>query len=97
MARDLSSVPTEALQAEYDAGLAKIREIREAQAPLHEELCRRSNADALLRNAVINGTLAAFRTAGVPEERIQKAIEWVEAHKTEKKARRARAAAEVLS
>ena len=81
---DFKGVPTDKLQAEYDAGIDLIRAQRAKLEPLKQELSRRSNARVLVLNQVMAGHAAALRAAGVPEEAVAEA----EAHFAAEKKRK---------
>lgn len=75
MARDLKTVSTEALRAEYEPQLAKLRELRaKAQQlaaeiePLKLELAAREHTQTLILNAVMAGQQGLLRATGVSEE-----------------------------
>lgn len=77
MSRDLTAVGTAELQAEYDATLAKIRDLRASLNPLNIELSKRSNTAAFLRNSIMSGQKASLQAAGVSKEAIAEAERWV--------------------
>lgn len=88
MPRDLNTVSTEALQAEYDAGVEQIRDLRERLDPLNAELTKRCNARAFVLNAVMAGQGAALVAAGVPAADVEAAGKFVAAERARKLAAR---------
>lgn len=91
----LKEVPTDKLQAQYDAGIESIREIQERLAPLHQELSDRSNTRTFVFNQVIAGQAEALRALGVAPELIAEAQTHFEAEKTRKAQLRASSTVEV--
>lgn len=67
MARDLKTVSTEALRAEYEAKLAEIKSLKDATEPLRAELTDRDNKATLILNAVMAGQHGLLRATGTPE------------------------------
>jgi hypothetical protein len=89
MSRDLITVATAELQAEYDAGVAKIRATRASLEPLHAELSKRSNAKVFVFNTVAAGQKTALLAVGVSPQAIaeaEKAIADAKAHKASRRA-----------
>lgn len=77
MARDLKTVPTEDLRAEYEPQLAKLQKLREEMKafaaeiePLKTELAERENKATLILNAVMAGQQGLLRATGVSDETI---------------------------
>lgn len=83
MARDLKTVPTEELRAEYEPQTAKLRDLRKQMKaleadiePLKAELVERDNKITLIRNAVMSGQQGLLRAMGVSEEAIKATEAW---------------------
>lgn len=102
MARDLTTVPTEELRAEYAPQLAKLRKLRDDAKALHAEieplkleLAEREHKATLILNAVMAGQQQLLAVAGVSKETIAAAEAQFAEIKAEKMARNAaRVAAE---
>lgn len=88
MSRDLKTVATAELQAEYDAALEKIRDLRASIEPLNAELSLRANARAVVLNAVMAGTGRSLVAAGVAKATIDEAERYVAELRAAKRARR---------
>ncbi len=73
MARDLKTVPTEALRSEYQSKLAELQAAKEALEPLRIELTDRDNKATLILNAVMADQQGLLRATGVSEETIKAA------------------------
>lgn len=89
MSRDITTVATAELQAEYDAGVAQIRQIRAKLEPVHAELSKRSNAEVFIYNTVAAGNKMALLANGVSPQAIAKAEKAIADAKAAKAARRA--------
>jgi hypothetical protein len=86
-------VPTDKLQAEYDAGIKTINELTERHEALNAELSRRSNARTFILNQVIAGESAQLLANGIDPAVIADAEAYVASEKARKAQLRAERAA----
>ncbi len=96
MIRDLKSVSTDDLRAEYQPQFDKLKALKaEVKAlelsitPLRDELVDRDNKSTLVLNAVMAGQQALLRATGLSEEVISEAESVFKAMKSTKEAARA--------
>ncbi len=95
MKRELKSVSTEELRAEYMPQFDKLKSLKAAVkqleaeiAPLREELVERDNKSTLVLNAVMAGQQNLLRATGMSEEAISEAESVFKAMKSAKEAAR---------
>ncbi len=95
MTRELKSVSTEELRAEYVPQFEKLKSLRSAVkqleadiAPLRDELVERDNKSTLVLNAVMSGQQGLLRATGMSEEAISQAESVFAAMKSAKEAAR---------
>lgn len=86
---EFKGVPTDKLQAEYDAGTKTISDLAERRELLNAELSRRSNARTFILNQVIAGESAQLLANGVDPAVIADAEAFVASEKARKATLRA--------